>query len=388
MAVMRIVCVHQGFELYGSDRCFIESVAALREAWPQADIEVVVPREGPIAEPLRAVATRVIIEPVFILRRSELLMLIATAPFRLMPAIWRALRRMRSADLVYVNTVVVLDYLLAARFFSAKTLVHVHEIPDGAKLSLFRKLLAWTRAEIIFNSKATRAAYRLDTQRLQHVVYNGIAAPSDIAKEQYDGTRPLRLLLLGRINRIKGQDLLIEALALLPREIAARLEVRIVGDTFRNDVTREAALHAAVRDAGLETIVRFEPFVADPAPLYRWADVVAVPSRLPESLGRVAIEAMAFGRPPLVAKLGGLIEIVEDGVTGWVVEPNDAAALAHTITRIVTRLEIWRSFGAAARARFDAIFSARTIAKQFQSIVRARLTVREGEAAARGLAPV
>jgi glycosyltransferase involved in cell wall biosynthesis len=388
MAAMRIVCVHQGFELYGSDRCFIESVAALREAWPQAEIEVVLPREGSIAKPLRAVATRVVVEPLFILRRSELLMLIATAPFRLVPAIWRALARMRNADLVYVNTVVVFDYLLAARFFSAKTLVHVHEIPDGAKLSLFRKLLAWTRAEIIFNSKATRAAYRLETRRPQHVVYNGIAAPSEVGCGQYDGTRSLKLLLLGRINRIKGQDLLIEALALLPKDIAARLEVRIVGDTFRNDVTREAALHAAVRDAGLATIVRFEPFVADPAPLYRWADVVAVPSRLPESLGRVAIEAMAFGRPPLVAKLGGLTEIVEDGVTGWIVEPNDAAALARTIALILTQPESWRAFGAAARARFDAMFSARTIAAQFQSIVRARLIARESEAAARGLAPV
>jgi glycosyltransferase involved in cell wall biosynthesis len=97
---------------------------------------------------------------------------------------------------------------------------------------------------------------------------------------------------------------------------------------------------------------------------------------------------MAFGRPPLVAKLGGLTEIVENDVTGWVVEPNDAAALAQTITRIVTRPEIWRSFGAAARARFDTTFSARTIATQFQSIVRVRLTEREGEAAARGLAPV
>ena len=56
---MRIVCVHQGYELYGSDRCFIDSVAALREAWPQADIEVVLPREGPIAAPLRALASRV-----------------------------------------------------------------------------------------------------------------------------------------------------------------------------------------------------------------------------------------------------------------------------------------------------------------------------------------
>jgi hypothetical protein len=44
---MHIVCVHQGYELYGSDRAFIDSVAALREAWPQADIEVVLPHDGP-----------------------------------------------------------------------------------------------------------------------------------------------------------------------------------------------------------------------------------------------------------------------------------------------------------------------------------------------------
>ena len=47
---MRIACVHQGYELYGSDRCFAESVAAIRAAFPEADIEVVLPRRGPIGK--------------------------------------------------------------------------------------------------------------------------------------------------------------------------------------------------------------------------------------------------------------------------------------------------------------------------------------------------
>ena len=385
---MRIVCVHQGYELYGSDRCFIDSVAALREAWPQADIEVVLPRQGPIAAPLRALASRVSIEPLFILRRRGLLKLIATAPLRLPLALARAMRRMRGADLVYVNTVMVADYLLAARFFAAKTLVHVHEIPDGFKLAVFRRLLKWTRCEAIFNSKATRAAYALPATRPQHVVYNGIASPPDAQPGDYDGTRPLRVLMLGRINRIKGQDLLIEALALLPHAIAQRLDVRIVGETFENDRVREEALHRAVRDAGLEAFVRFEPFAPDPEPLYRWADIVAVPSRLPEALGRVAIEAMAHRRPPLVARIGGLPEIVEDRSTGWIVAPNDARALADTLSEIVTQPHNWRRYGAAARARFDATFAAPAIARQLQVIVRARLTAKAQARTARDLARV
>ena len=384
---MRIVCVHQGYELYGSDRCFIDSVAALREAWPQAEIDVVLPREGPIAAPLRALASRVSIEPLFILRRRGLTKLIASAPLRLPLALARAMRRMRGADLVYINTKMVADYLLAARVFAAKTIVHVHEIPDGAKLALFRRLLRWTRAEAIFNSKATRAAYGLPDTRPQHVVYNGIAAPEAVSGD-YDGTRPLRLLMLGRINRIKGQDLLIEALTLLPREIAQRLRVRIVGETFENDHVRDAALHKAVRDAGLESIVCFEAFQTDAAPLYRWADAVVVPSRLPEALGRVAIEAMAHRRPPLVARIGGLPEIVEDRVSGWIVAPNDAPALAHTLSEAVTKPEEWKDYGAAARARFETTFAAPAIARQFQGIVRARLTAKAEARPARDLSRV
>ena len=91
--------------------------------------------------------------------------LLATAPLRLPLALWRAMRRMRGADLVYVNTVVVLDYLIAARFFAAKTLVHVHEIPDGAKLKVFRAPARLDARGKIFNSKATRAAYALPAAR-------------------------------------------------------------------------------------------------------------------------------------------------------------------------------------------------------------------------------
>src|SRR5262249_22271029 len=193
-----------------------------------------------------------------------------------------------AADLVYINTVVIVDFLLAARFFPGKVLVHIHEIPEGVARPVFRALLRWSRAELIFNSRATKSAFAMPAATKQHVVYNAIAGPSDVAPLDYDASRPLRLLMVGRINRIKGQDLLVDALTKVPSDLRSRLEVRIVGGTFANDAVRERILRDRVQTEQLGAIVRFEPFHTDMQPLYQWADVVCVPSRRPESLGRVA----------------------------------------------------------------------------------------------------
>jgi len=385
---MRILCVHQGYELYGSDRAFVESVVAIREAWPAAEITAVLPCDGPIVAPLARVATHVAFDSLWVLRRRGLAKLASLGLFRLVPALWRAITRMRSTDLVYINTVVIVDYLLAARFFPEKGLVHVHEIPTGIAARLFRRLLLWTRAEVIFNSQATKRAFALPASLPQHVVYNGIEGPAVVPRFDYDGARPLRLLLIGRINRIKGQDLLIEALALLPSDIRARLAVRIVGGSFDNDVAREEALKRRARAAGLGATIRFEPFQDDPACFYAWADVVIIPSRLAESLGRVAIEAMAHGRPVIAAAIGGLPEVVQDGVTGWLVPPNDAAALAGAITQAASGPSTLRGYAAAARARYEAEFMRRTIDRQIQAVVRARLARRADARSAPSLARI
>jgi glycosyltransferase involved in cell wall biosynthesis len=381
---MRICCVHQGHELYGSDRSFVETVQALRNAYPKATIEVVLPATGPIVAPLRATGAAIVIEPLWILRRRNLLRLatlgVATFPF----AVWRAARRFRASDLVYINTSVVADYIVAARWFPGRAILHVHEIAEGPVRRVLRFLAQWSRARVIFNSQATRQAFAPGAKLKTTVVYNGIAGPAAPEPLSFFGTRPLRLLMLGRISRIKGQEVLLEALMRLPAEVRDRLEVKIVGNAYK-DEGREAALARLVQDSGLAGRVTLLPFQADPAPLYRWADVVVVPSRLPESLGRVAIEAMAYGRPALVSGIGGLREVVEDGVTGWVVPPARADLLADKLRAIVEHPADWAAYPGEARARYERLFTEAAAARAIAATVDEMLgTARAPGESARG----
>lgn len=353
---MRITCVHQGFELYGSDRSFIETVRVIRETWPEASIDVILPCHGPIVAPLELVASRILVEPLWILRRRDLPRLATLGLLTLPVAVGRALLRMARSDLVYVNTSVVADYLLAARFFRRRCVVHIHEIPEGFVRAVLRTLTRWSACGIIFNSRATQRAFAPNPERPGRVVYNGIADPGGPKGAEYRGNRPLRLLMLGRISRIKGQDVMVEAMARLPEAIRDRIALRIVGSAFE-DAERERSLADAITEAGLNRSIEQLPFAPDPSEHFRWADIAVVPSRLPESLGRVAIEAMAYGIPPVVSDIGGLPEVVEDGVTGWLVPPGESAALADRLTALVTRPESWAGFPAAARERYRAIFA-------------------------------
>lgn len=366
----RITCIHQGYELYGSDRSFCESVRVIRAAYPEAEIDVVLPRDGPIVAELGNTASRIVFEPLWILRRRELPRLATIGMLRLPVAVWRAYRRIRASDLTYVNTTVVADYLIASRLCPGRTLLHVHEIPEGTTRTLLRSLIRWSGAAIIFNSNATQRAYGLPGGPRVRVVYNGIAGPARPNVAGYDGTRPLRLLMLGRISRIKGQDVLVEAIRRLPPEVKARLQVRIVGSAFE-DEARERALADQIESAELSDRVSLSPFVSDPDPLYRWADVVTVPSQLPESLGRVAIEALAYGIPPLVSNIGGLTEIVEDGRSGWIVPPGRADSLSEALERIVTRPQDWTGFPKAARARYETVFTESAAAEGIVAMLQA-----------------
>lgn len=349
-----ILCVHPNGELYGSDRTFIQAVRAFRSRWPGARITILLPVEGPLSRTLREIEPDVRVEPLFVLRRAKIWSLIGSMillPYRVL---W-ARRRMAKHDLTYINTIVLLDFLLASRFGKRGCLIHVHELPTGRTQQVLSRVLDWARGRFVFISAAVRDAFPNLRERPHEVIWNGTSDRVVPALSQRED-RPLRILLIGRFNAWKGQTCLVEAVSRLSPEARSKLSVRLVGSVYEGQQHFADDIVAAIRRHGLENCIEIHGFDPVPDAHYAWADVVTAPSTQPEPFGLVAIEAMAAGRAVIAAGHGGLREIVDDGQSGILVEPADPDSLASAISAYIDDEGLASRHGQAGRRRFETEF--------------------------------
>lgn len=178
------------------------------------------------------------------------------------------------------------------------------------------------------------------------IVHYGIELDGD--PPAYDGGSP-RLLCVGRLIPIKGHIVLLRAFAEARRQLPG-IELEIAG---RGPLA--PALRALASELGVGDAVRFLGHVAPIQSAIERAMVVVVPS-MGEGFGMVALEAMERARPVIAASIGGLGEIVRDGVTGVLVPPGEAEPLASAIVRVAGDAELARRMGEAGRERALARF--------------------------------
>lgn len=351
---LSILFVHQGFELYGSDRVFLQSVSAAAKQWPDARITVLLPRDGLLRAALVSIVEDVRVVDMAILRKSSLSIAGVRQTGRFLRKVAAAFRTMRDYDVSYINTIMVVDYIVAAGFVRRARMIHVHEMPSGVIAVVFSLYLMWSRAFFVFNSLATRRSYLVPIWQRWSIVWNGVADCR--ARSAALSHETLNLLLIGRFNSWKGQGVLLRAVALLSPNIHRAVKVRLVGGVFGAQAHFLDDVLKTVIELSLSDTVEVVPFTPDPSPHYSWADVVVVPSTKPEPFGLVAIEAMSAGRPVIAANHGGLAEIVIDGVTGSLVVPGSATSLAAAIVRYAEEPGRVLSEGEAGRKRFAAEF--------------------------------
>ena len=161
------------------------------------------------------------------------------------------------------------------------------------------------------------------------------------------------VMLPGRLTRIKGHLLLLEAIGQMERRNFTCL---LVGGLNRQSrYVRE--IEGQIERRGLGKVVRLVGGCRDMPAALALADVVVVPSIGPEALGRVSLEAQALGKPVVATNIGGLGETLVPASTGWLVPPGDPAELARA-------LELALAMPDDARARL-AIRARRLVERRF-----------------------
>lgn len=366
----RVLIAHPSADVYGSDRQLLESIDALRAAgW---EVTVCLPAGGPLVGLLADARVHIASFPVLqksLLRPASLLGMALRTPRDL----FRLLRRLRSVrpDVVYVNTVTIPWWILAARLARVPVLVHVHEaeedVPRVVAIGLAAPLLL--AHTIVANSAASARVLTDAIARLAQrtvVVPNGVP---DRGAAPVEAARPDRLAVVARLSPRKGIDVALEALALL-RGQGRDVELDVCGTTYPGYEWFEQQLRERSAAPDLRGAVHFVGYRNPTTPILAGAAVVLVPSRS-EPFGNTAVEALLAQRPLVASRVQGLTEIVEDGRTGLLVPPGDAPALAEAIARLLDDEALAEGLAAAGRRDAVARFALGTYHETVVGIVEA-----------------
>jgi glycosyltransferase involved in cell wall biosynthesis len=324
--------------------------------------------------------------PLAVLRRSKYLnprgaLFLARAAVRSTRMAVRIIRKY-GIDVVHTNTATVLTGALAARAAGVPHVWHVHEIFRPSDARVFPPLLDALAARVVVVSNA--AARSLVEQRPSlegkvTVVRNGVepgpfrnvtAGEVERVRREWGAAPGEKIVgMVGRIGMWKGENDFLRMAAIV-REQAPGTRFAIVGGTFDRrdyllDELRERAAAMGLRDAVVVTGLR-----EDVPAVMGALDVLAhLPDR-PEPFGLAPAEAMAAGKPAVVTDQGALSEVVQHGVTGYVVAPGDVEAAARYVSGLLADGGLRDRMGRAGAERLGREFGVERAAREFERVYR------------------
>lgn len=303
------------------------------------------PESGPLLECYRDCGIPVIVDP-----------LIRTAP--------QSLRsRAETYDLIVPNTILGAGLVHLAQQWNKPSIWFVHEGQFGRDITDsdpdVRSALALADV-VIFPCHATAARYRQFATGTNHrVIRYGIP---DEARQTLPILPPtcgakLRLLHLGSVEPRKGQEILLEALRLVPQDTARRLEIHFVGRVLSTSKIPPYAL-SLIKNGKLGDNVYYHGEVPpQTAKRYLQSADLLVSTARDEALPITILEAMAYGKAVIATPAGGIPEIIDPGTNGILIPMEDPRALADALTYLTNDLEDVHSFGAAGRRMFEKQFT-------------------------------
>lgn len=225
------------------------------------------------------------------------------------------------------------------------------------------RFLAWTvrsaDAVTAISTSTARAVQEVEDRPVAVVPYGAALGEPTVSPTPAlsDADAPLRVLFVGRLVRRKGVEVLVRALARLNHHRAADLVVVGTGE-------REGSIRRTAAEEGVADRVHLVGFLDEErlAREYASCDLFVLPAVVDErgdteGLGVVLLEALAYERPVVASAVGGIVDIVEDGESGWLVGPGDSDVLARRLLEVASRPEQARAVARRgrelARTRFS-----------------------------------
>ncbi len=297
----------------------------------------------------------------------------------------RLQRRMRTAGIDVVHTHVwnadVWGRLAGwlARVPVLLTTAHSVDVWKKPRHLAVDRALAGVSRRVVCVSEAVRAFYR-DRARVPEgkltVILNGIdLAPFDVpfdplrtrAQLGLNGAKAV-LTVVARLLPEKGHRHFLDALVLLRREFPSAIGLVVGNGSLRGELEAQAG-QLGLLGSG----VRFLGERRDVPEILAASDVFVLPSSVREGLSISLLEAMAARRPAVVTDIGGNRETVEDGVSGRVVAPADAPALAAAFAELLHDPAYAGRLGRAARERVERDFSVSRMVRETSDLYEATL---------------
>ncbi|HIE52323.1 MAG TPA: glycosyltransferase family 1 protein [Armatimonadetes bacterium] len=342
------------------------------------------PRPGPLGE--RLAALRVPVEYLPLLRFKR-----TCVPWQLARygANWwlnsRRLGRLlgQGFALAHANSSTAALYLAPAARRAA--VPWVWQVRDLVPLGWWGRWLGQQATRIVAISQAVGEHLResgVPTEKIT-VVWNGIDIKS------FQPTRPRAAVraelgltgddwavgLVAQMVPWKGHSCFLEAAARVASAVPTAHFILVGEDLFGDHPTYPAQLRAWAEQLGIRDRVHFLGYRTDVADLLSALDVFVLPSRR-EPFGRALIEAMSLGKPVVATNLGGPREIVEEGISGLLVPPDDAAALAEALLSLARDPAWAATLGQQARQRVQTHFTLERHVAAMQEVYTALLAER------------
>jgi glycosyltransferase involved in cell wall biosynthesis len=268
----------------------------------------------------------------------------------------RHLLREHSPDVVHLHFYAqIIGPISLQLWLSRKPLVVTYHISGApAEGGLIKRTLKRMRYQLLgrsierivcvskFSQRKLLADYQVPVE-LPEVIYNGVSALPQTSWHM-EAERPT-LSVAAHLIPEKGVQFAIEALDVV-KERFPEVSLLIAGEgTYRS------TLEEHVATLGLSHRVTFLGLRSDVPEIFASSHIVIVPSIWAEAFGYTVIEGMAAGRPVVASKIGGIPEIIEDGVSGLLFKAGDSKELAACIVRLLGNVELARRLAQGGRER-------------------------------------